>query len=535
MIYLKAARLLKAFQGQTLWNIPELEIHRGQRIGLTGMNGSGKTTLLNVLAGELTPEQGQVQRFCPVRRCRQLEETIPEAEGHRLSRMQAQHLNPETPLSPGEKARLQLAAFFSQSAPLAFLDEPTANLDQQGLQELKLAMEALDTFVLISHDLDLIRGFCGQIWILEDHQLIQFSGTWDEWVSERERRRLHHQRLYQQTQKEKHRLKLAAQAKERQADAMKKKPRRLSAAEYRQRRFIAVRKSYDGRQKNMMRAARALRTRINQMPEIEKPHELPLPQMDWKLIGDVSSKFLFRAEHLTFGYQTPLLEDAELQIFNHSRTGILGPNGCGKTTLLKLLTQPASPITVSPGVRWAMLDQELKSVQDDEPILSQLLKRSVQSETAVRTVLARLLFTDSDLSKPAGVLSGGERVRLTLAGMLCSDANILILDEPTNYLDPPAIEALIHLLIHTRASVLAVSHDWYFLRQVCDRLLIFEQRKLRSVSAADELIREKKKTRVERTILELRMARLIDQLHKQPGDAELETQFQQLSRQLRES
>lgn len=535
MIYLKADRLSKVFQGQTLWNIPELTIHRGQRIGLTGMNGSGKTTLLNVLAGELTSEDGQVQRFCPIRYYRQLEEDIAEAEGYRLSRMQAQHLKPESPVSGGEKARLQLAAFFSQSAPLAFLDEPTANLDQQGLDELRQALKALDTFVLISHDLDLIRSFCTQIWSLENHKMIQFSGTWDAWVKERDRRRAYHQRLYQQTQKEKYRLELAAQAKERQADTIQKKPRLISAKEYRQRRFVAVRKSYDGRQKNLMRAAEAIRSRINHLPDIEKPRDLPLPQMDWSLIGDVASKYLFRAEQLTFGYQKTLLENAEFQILNHSRTGLLGPNGCGKTTLLKLLTQPAPEITVSPGVRWAILDQELKQLQDEESVLSQLLKCSVQSETIVRTVLAHLLFTFDDLNKPAGVLSGGERVRLTLAGMLCSDANVLILDEPTNYLDPPSIEALIRLLTHTQASVLVVSHDRYFLQQVCDRLLIFKQHKLLSTVPADVFARDKKNNRAERTILEMRMAQLIDQLQKQPGNTELEAQFQQLSQQLRES
>lgn len=160
-----------------------------------------------------------------------------------------------------------------------------------------------------------------------------------------------------------------------------------------------------------------------------------------------------------------------------SRTVLLGENGSGKTTLIRLILE-GNLIRIVPKAKIGYLKQDLSDLSMDKTVLENAMETSIQSPGIVRTVLARLLFTASDIQKPVSVLSGGERVRLAFARILVSHANVLILDEPTNYLDIPSIEAIQALLSEYEGTMLFTSHDRAFVKAIATDAVVIRKKQI---------------------------------------------------------
>lgn len=556
-ILLEAKNIRHEYGLRTVLDIGELKIYDGERIGLIGENGAGKSTLLDVLSGALVPDRGWVKRYSEISVIRQMGDTVQEGDGKYRSQFGAQ--DAREGLSGGERTRRRIAAALSGGNHLLLADEPTTDLDAQGVEQLRKELEDYDgAIVLVSHDRDLLDALCTRIWHLEDAKISDFSGNYTDYRAELERRRAFQQFEYDQYRNEQARLLASIQGTYERQGQMKKTPSRMGNSEARLHKM-------DSRQKSgkLHNARRQLESRLFQMEEKERPREDIAIRMELGAFHPIAAKTAIEIRYITLkaGEKT-LLKNASLTLPTGSRTALVGPNGCGKTTLMravagkaaaegKLSTTPegelpkVGAVRLNPAVRIGWFDQTHERTLDGgKTALENVMWESPHSESDVRTVLARLGLRRDDVFKPVRVLSGGERGRVALAKLLMSDANLLLLDEPTNHLDVFTLEALQEMLLGYKGTVLFVSHDSAFTDAVATRSAQFVNGKLdvfegtrAERDARENVDRAAEEISLQISVLQMRMATLAGRLAApQKGDDPLvlNEEYLELARQVRE-
>lgn len=465
-ILISAHHLEKSFGIQTLWNIPALTIQDGDRIGLVGHNGSGKSTLLAVLAGEMLPDDGQIRRHCEIALVRQTGQTDRPGDDYWSSIWEAV-VSPQP--SGGETTRAALAAAFSQHAPLLFLDEPTTNLDWDGIAQLEKELRQYrGAVVLVSHDRTLLNALCNCIWELEKGEMQTFPGSYDNWLSEKRQRFDRAQFEYEQYRQEQRRLSGAITNIRQEASGMRKPPRHMGSSEWMLYKNIAA-----GQQKNVQSRAKAMTSRMDQLEEKRRPHEQPKILMNLGAARAITAKTAVRVRDLTvsFGEQT-LLEHVNFSLPTGSRTVMLGGNGAGKTTLLKQIMADRAEVELANGLEIGYFSQGHEVLDEKKSALENARALSALPEHDVRTVLARLNMPGDAVHKIVSQLSGGERAKVIFARLLASQCNLLIFDEPTNHIDLFTVEALESLLSAWNGTLLVVTHDRRLTESIATRLLL---------------------------------------------------------------
>jgi macrolide transport system ATP-binding/permease protein len=243
---------------------------------------------------------------------------------------------------------------------------------------------------------------------------------------------------------------------------------------------------------------------------------------------------------VSFGYDRPLFWDASFELPLGSKTALLGPNGAGKSTLLRLIREGAEGIRKTPKATLGVFCQEFETLDLNKSVLQNALEHSIQSETVVRTILSRLMFSRDEINKPASVLSGGERVKLAFAQLFVGSANVLLLDEPTNHLDILSLSVLETMLREYEGTVLFVSHDQAFVSAVAARLLIMENDRLQTFEGTLSIYQQKQSvhanTAFDRTRLQMRLSQLTDSIgHANSKDKErLEAEYSACLREYQE-
>ncbi|HEY0714818.1 MAG TPA: ATP-binding cassette domain-containing protein, partial [Polyangia bacterium] len=355
-------------------------------------------------------------------------------------------------LSGGERGRLELAKVLVQKPDLLLLDEPTNHLDLAAIERLEAFLNEYEgAFLLVSHDRAFIQRTCREIVELEGGQFVRYPFRYDRYARERAAR-LERARVDYERQKE------------------------------------HVEKTEDFIRRNL--AGQRTKQAQSRRKMLEKLERLEKPEDHWELAGQISLRFstggdlgskeTIRAPHLTVGYPNkPILEGVSVNIYRGDRVGIMGPNGCGKSTLLKTLVGELAPLAGhverGSGVRLGYYDQKLSSLDEGRSLLEEI--RSIRGDMTpdvVRSYLAKFRFFGDDVFRSVRSLSGGERSRLSLAKMMLCPRNVLAFDEPTNHLDIPAREVLEEALRNFAGTIIVVSHDRYFIDQVCGRLLVVE-------------------------------------------------------------
>lgn len=449
--------------------IDRLAIHQFDRIGIVGNNGAGKSTILKLLTGIIKPTTGQVKSYVDYGYFEQIEgPSNMEADPALLGKLAVPNFSDS--LSGGEQTRLKLAQLFTNYHEALLLDEPTTHLDQEGItflmDELKYYYGAL---VLISHDRAVLDELVTTIIEVHEGEVRVYKGNYSQY-QEQKSLELDQQRLaHEQYQKEKSRLENAAKEKMKKAEKVaqagkmskreaKSKPNRMYET-----------KSKGTSQKAVHRAAKAIEQRKEKLVAVEPVRENRPIVFRQSSILELHNRFPIIANQLSLKVdENLLLDEVSFQISLGSTVAISGKNGCGKSSLLNYIVNHGEGLAISPKAKIGYFNQLSYHDLTDDTLLQFLKNRSEYDESFLRSVLHSMQFSGTDIVKNVKSLSGGERIRLELCQLFLGNYNILLLDEPTNFLDIHALESLESFIKGYQGTILLVSHDQMFLKNVAD-------------------------------------------------------------------
>lgn len=518
MMLLEATELKYYVQDRLLIETDHLQIQANDRIGLVGTNGSGKTTLLELLAQEKQPESGKVDSYAESELLPQLKKT-------------------NTTKSGGEVTQEYINQALAKKPDLLFADEPTTNLDTEHIEKLEKQLQRWPgAFILVSHDRAFLDALCTSIWELEEGQINEYKGNYADYAAQKELERRQQESAYEQYERKKQQLEEALVLKEQKAARATKTPKNLSASDAR---IKGAKPYFANKQKKLRQAGKSIETRLEKLEKVEKVKELPSIKMNLPNEETFKGRIILRVEDVLGKIEERILwQPAHFQVKGGDKLAIIGPNGSGKTTLIKKLLRQEQGIHFSPAVKIGYFSQNLDVLQLDQSILENVRSTSTQEESFIRTVLARLHFFREDVYKNVSVLSGGERVKVAFAKIFVSDINTIIMDEPTNFLDIQAVEALESLLQGYAGTVIFVSHDRRFIESIANRILIIEKQELQVFDGSYKEYKqasvktERDASEDKRLLLETKITDVLSRLSIEPSP-ELEEEFQQLLQQKR--
>lgn len=460
MTVLAIQKIKHAIGIRDLLNVEKLQVQDRQRIGLIGPNGSGKTTLFNILNGDVEADVADFHINGSVTLLPQLKKT-------------------DTNKSGGEVTQAYILEALARNPKLLLADEPTTNLDTSHTEWVEKQFRSFQgAILLISHDRTFLDELCDMIWELDEGQITEYSGNYSAYVQQKENERKHQQKEYEKFQQKRQQLEDAIGLKERQAQRAGKSQKKLTSSEARD--ASGVSPHHQTIQKGLHQNRKALEKRLEKLEVVERPEdEMPI-QMKLPNEKSFKNKVMIRAEQIKGEVgDRELWEPTTFFIKGGAKVGLIGPNGSGKTTLIRqIIANETEQLYCSPAMKIGYFAQNLNLLETERTILENVKQDAIQNETLIRTVLAQLGFYRDDVYKKIAVLSGGERVKVSLAKLLVGDYNTLILDEPTNYLDVYALEALETLLQNYEGTLLFVSHDRHFVSEIADNILAFEDGQL---------------------------------------------------------
>ena len=513
MILLQLNDISKSFDGEDIFTNVDFEVKTGERIGVVGRNGAGKSTLMKIIAGVEGYDSGHISKIKnlkmgyltqqmtlnstatvfeemskPFEHLKNMESLIKEEtdwlaqhtseyetqtyqehmeryesltnrfeqlEGyqyeskiktvlHGLNFTESDFDKPINDFSGGQKTRLSLAQMLLNEPDLLLLDEPTNHLD---LETTKWLEDYLKYFkgaiVIISHDRYFLDKIVTQIYDVALGDVKRYVGNYEQFIEQRDQYYEKRMQEYEKQQEE-------------------------------------IQKLENFVEKNITRAstsgmAKSRRKTLEKMERIDKP-----------MIDARSANIQFGFERntgndvmhirdLKIGYDSPITQPINIEVFKGDHIAVIGPNGVGKTTLIKTIANKqdklAGEITFGANLQIGYYDQKQAEFKSNKTILDYVWDQySHMNEKDVRAVLGRFLFVQEDVKKIINDLSGGEKARLQLALLMLQKDNVLILDEPTNHLDIDSKEMLEQALKHFEGTIIFVSHDRYFINRLANKV-----------------------------------------------------------------
>lgn len=550
MLLLELENIKKYFGDRLLFDIEELRINEGERIGIVGVNGCGKTTLMNIITGNQDIDEGKVNIYCDYSYISQFgEENFKDHEFQGYFKLGGKNEYKDF-LSGGEKLRLKISKALSENKPLLLADEPTTNVDIKGIEILEEEFQKFrGAILLISHDREFLDKVCTRIIEIEDKTIKEYEGNFTAYINQKEENFKRRSFEYNQYVSEKKRLNEIIIDTKEKSRSVRKAPRRFGNSEAR-----LCKMGDQKAKKNLDNKAKAIKSRLDRLEVKEKPKEVKRPIFDVNLRTPIHSKKVIQGKDITIGYgEKNLIEDSSFSIKKNKIIGFIGENGCGKTSLIKAILDSdngnikCGEMTLSKAIKIGYFAQDLTILNEDRTLIQNIMDSSIYDETLVGISLVRMGFSREDFKKKAGVLSGGERVKASLCKIFTSDFNVLILDEPTNYLDIYAMEELEDTLKNLEITILIVSHDRRFLSNICDGFLIIKDGKLIEFNGTyDEYVKFKNKPITQeinkdyRIILENKLSEVISLISIETAKGnkkdieELDAQYNEIVRKLRD-
>lgn len=485
-LVLKLKNVEKSYMSREVLTIEDLKVYENEKIGIIGGNGEGKSTLLNLIAGEIVPDYGTIERKTQFQYYKQIEnELVPnyaKIDAEYLSRLNVPEHEAKD-FSGGEKTRLRLSEYFSTYHFGLLMDEPTTHLDVGGVQFLIDQLKYYyGTLIVVSHDRYFLDEVVDTIWEIKDQAVTVYNGNYTAYLEQKEQERLEQQNAYEQFIKEKMRLEQAAKEKQEQAAKMSNvsakqrnramKPDRLASS-----------KQKDTVQKAAHKSAKAIQTRAEQLDEVQKVQEERLIHFPEPKSLEMHNDFPIMAHKVTIDRgEKRLFDEVNFQFPLGKRIGIAGPNGSGKSTLLDYIMSDGDGITLSSKIIFAVYQQMDYQLTKDLTMLDYLIRDSLFEESVIRSVLNKLGFDQAEIVKKSiKDLSGGEATCLVIASLFTKPSNVLVLDEPTNFIDIQTVKALEELMKSYQGTILFTSHDKYFMKNVAEQIWQVENQKLKLV------------------------------------------------------
>ncbi|MGP4082157.1 ribosomal protection-like ABC-F family protein [Pseudalkalibacillus sp. R45] len=474
MLLLAANKIEKSYGDRLIIKSDHLKIYYGERIGIVGKNGEGKSTLLKMIVNELEPDQGTVQLFCQIAYIPQLE--TPEKNGI-SSEMESNWKVPKVgcySLSGGEETRKKIAAAISSNAQLLIADEPTSHLDGQGVEKFEKDMKDFNgAVVIISHNRELLNQICTSIWEIDSGNIHCFNGNYHDYVEQKKHLKNRQWFEYENYTKEKQRLEQAATEKGKKSKSLKKAPSRMGNSEAR------LHKRKVGQKKAKLdKGVKAIQSRIDQLEIKKKPKSEETIAFDMNHFKKIHSKTAISFQQVSAKLGDKMLfRELNGSIIPGSKVGVIGNNGVGKSTLLNLIVSGHEGVSIAKTAELGFFHQQLENLDENKSILENVKESSLHTEQFIRTVLSRLQFKREFVHKKVKMLSGGERFKTALAKVFLGNYNVLLLDEPTNYLDLSTKEALQMVIKDFPGTIIFVSHDRYFVREMASHIISIENSK----------------------------------------------------------
>jgi ATP-binding cassette subfamily F protein 3 len=534
----------KSYGTNLVLNDISWQIEKGRKIGLLGSNGAGKTTLFRIIIGELEPDKGEVIRSKHLRigflrqeyeleddltlfdemlkpffellklhdQLRKLEqkmssESSPGKLLEQYGKLQIEYENKGgysfenkiervlyglrfkkedfdknvNILSGGEKNRAALASILLSEPNLLLLDEPTNHLDIEGTEWLEQYLsEFSGTVVLVSHDRYFLDRVIQEVVELENHRLDRYVGNFSAYVEQKAERQEKASKEYEAQQ------------------------------EYILRTEDFIRRNIAGQK---TKQAQSRRKALEKLEKLEKPKtKLKKMRMSFSS-AQRTSRALVCTEGASkrFGERT-LFENVNFSIERYDRVGLIGPNGCGKTTFLKILMGTerltSGDVKIGSNLDVGYYDQEHEGLDVESTVLDEVWKANPRMlPVELRGFLGKFLFHGEDVFRKIKSFSGGEQSRVVLAKLILSKPNFLILDEPTNHLDIASREVLENALMEFGGTILVVSHDRYFLNKIVNRIYAFEDGHLKEYLGNYSYYEEKKREQKEKEKRKLAVAK----------------------------
>lgn len=517
MIILQAQKISKSFGEQEVLQDISFAIQEKERVGLVGPNGAGKSTLLKCLTGLTEVDSGEISLAGSLS-LGYLEQLIEYPDGtsiwdamldsfagilnkrrlmHQLEAAMAQG-GPELPrimehysrlseeyerangyacentarriliglgfkredfdrearnLSGGQKTRLNLGRLLAVAPDLLCLDEPTNHLDMNSVEWLEEFVKGYPgTVLVVSHDRRFLDKTATRIMELRANHLASYPGNYSQYLKQRAEGDMARQRAYDRQQEY------------------------IRSTEDYIRRFRAGIKS---------KQARGRQSQLERLERIAAPvTERKVNNRSLKINQD-SGQDVLTVKNLSKSFgQVQLFQQLNLQIAKGEKIALIGANGCGKTTFLKIISgrleADAGEVRIGSRVTVGYFGQEYEELEDQNTVLEEVLNNFTLTLEEARTALGSMLFSGDDVFKKVGDLSGGEKGRLAILKLLLAGDNFLLLDEPTNHLDIESRELVEKMLADYEGTILLVSHDRYFIDQVVERVITFDEGQLQS-------------------------------------------------------
>ena len=512
MIVLSGNDISVSFGGETLFHNVNFRLEENGRAGLVGVNGCGKTTLMHVINGKLEPENGSINKAAGIklgsmeqyvirddsvtlysevldifRPLTDMEEELADIAvaidtgDHSEQTLSKQmHLQerferdggltyksrvasaliglgfseddfnkPISVMSGGQKSKAQLAKLLLSASNVLLLDEPTNHLDITACEWLeKFLTEYKGAYIVISHDRYFLDKVTNTTFEMENKTLHGYKGNYTRYLELKAEAREAQQRVYDRTVKEINRIEGIVEQQKRW-----------------------------GQEHNFITAASKQKQADRLKETLEKPEDLPEAiKFSFRAKeGGANDVLIAKALSKSFDGVT-VFQNAELDIKRNTTTFILGENGCGKTTLLKILMGQYQPDSgeykFGNNIQCGYYDQAQTDLDPSKTVIDEVWdKYPRMTQTEVRSALAQFLFKGEDVFKNVGKLSGGEKARVSLLKLMLGKANLLLLDEPTNHLDIHSREALENALSNYGGTLLVVSHDRYLINKLADRIV----------------------------------------------------------------
>ncbi|MFD1708535.1 ABC-F family ATP-binding cassette domain-containing protein [Siminovitchia sediminis] len=515
MLLLQVQQITKYFGADLILSNIKLELHDKDRTALVGRNGAGKSTLLKIISGELSYDSGQMVKpkdtsigylsqhtglesdltiweemlsvFKNVREMEQqlrnielqladpanyeqegaydrllseydrLQETFKEMGGyqyesdirsvlHGFRFFEEDYDTCIATLSGGQKTRLALAKLLLTQPDLLILDEPTNHLDIETMAWLEKYLQNYPgALLLVSHDRYFLDQIVTQVYELSRQEISVYHGNYSKYLEQKAEKYERERKLYEKQQGE-------------------------------------IAKLEDFIQRNLARASTTKRAQ-SRRKQLERMTIMDRPAGDEKSasfsfsIDKQSGNDVLSLENAVIGYNgEPLAKGILLKLSRGDSIALVGPNGVGKSTLLKTITKKlpllSGDIRYGSNVQIGYYDQEQADLSSNKTVLQELWDHyPLKNEKDIRTVLGNFLFSGDDVLKTVSSLSGGEKARLALARLMLQNANLLILDEPTNHLDLDSKEVLENALVDYPGTILFVSHDRYFINRIATKVV----------------------------------------------------------------